>query len=184
MAPAAALAFVYGGVGGALSFATGPQVGQAIANPTALNGNGLMTSAVKIKSDIDSLDNITNDLRASRVWKVGEGNLTTTVGYYKSSQDYDSYWSFMNTLTDVNGDGQTSLINVRTATGVAATQDGMVAYGVGGALFHRTYDVTNSVDAPYASINYHIGKIDLRGRQPALRHGQGRRHPLRRRTGR
>ncbi|AAK25108.1 TonB-dependent receptor domain-containing protein [Caulobacter vibrioides] len=171
VAPAAALAFVYGGVGGALSFATGPQVGQAIANPTALNGNGLMTSAVKIKSDIDSLDNITNDLRASRVWKVGEGNLTTTVGYYKSSQDYDSYWSFMNTLTDVNGDGQTSLINVRTATGVAATQDGMVAYGVGGALFHRTYDVTNSVDAPYASINYHIGKISVGG---SLRYDMGK----------
>ncbi|MCY1649034.1 TonB-dependent receptor [Caulobacter sp. SL161] len=171
VAPAAALAFVYGGVGGALSFATGPQVGQAIANPTTLNGNGLMTSTVKIKSDIDSLDNITNDLRASRVWKVGEGNLTTTVGYYKSSQDYDSYWSFMNALTDVNGDGQTSLINVRTATGVAVTQDGMVAYGVGGALFHRTYDVKNSVDAPYASINYHVGKIAVGG---SLRYDMGK----------
>ena len=171
VAPAAALAFSYGGVGGALSFATGPQRGQAIANPSALNGNGLMTSALMIKTDIDSLDNVTNDLRASRVWKVGEGNLTTTVGYYKSSQDYASFWSFLNMLTDVNGEGQTSLINVRTATGVPVTQDGLLAYGIGGALYHRSYDVNYGVDAPYASINYHIGKIAVGG---SLRYDMGK----------
>ncbi|MGH1557679.1 hypothetical protein ACRAWD_07155 [Caulobacter segnis] len=47
------------------------------------------------------------------------------------------------------------------------TQDGYIAYGIGGVLGHRDYDVNYRVDAPYASINYHLGKIADR-RQPAL----------------
>lgn len=159
VAPAAGLAFANGGPGATLSFATGPLAGQAIPSAAGLNGNGLMTSTVLIDTDAKSLDNFTNDIRASRVWEVGGGNLTTTVGFYKSSQDYNSFWSFLNVLTDVRGDGDTSLIDVRTAAGVPATQDGYVAYGIGGGLYHRSYDVNYGVDAPYASINYHIGKL-------------------------
>ncbi len=159
VAPAAALAFVYGGPGGTLSFATGPQAGQAIPNPAALNGNGLLTSALQLYTKVNSLDNATNDIRASRVWEVGGGNLTTTVGFYKSSQDYGVELSFLNILTDVRGDGDSALVNVRTAGGVPITQDGYIAYGIGGALYHRTYDMKYDVDAPYASINYHLGKI-------------------------
>ncbi len=159
VAPAAALAFVYGGPGGALSFATGPQAGQAIPNPAALNGNGLLTSSLQLYTKVNSLDNATNDIRASRVWRVGDGNLTTTVGYYKSSQDYGVELSFLNLLTDVRGDGDSALVNIRTAGGVPVTQDGYLAYGIGGALYHRTYDMNYDVDAPYASINYHVGKI-------------------------
>jgi len=171
VAPAAGLAFAYGGAGGALSFATGPRAGQAIPSPAALNGNGLMTSTVLIKTDINSLDNATNDIRASRVWDVGGGDLTTTVGFYKSSQDYDTFWSFLNALTDVNGDGQSSLINVRTAAGVPVTQDGLLSYGIGGALYHRSYDMNYGVDAPYASLNYHVGKIAVGG---SLRYDMGK----------
>jgi outer membrane receptor protein involved in Fe transport len=159
VAPAAALAFAYGGPGGTLSFATGPQTGQAIPSPAALNGNGLLTSALQLYTKVNSLDNATNDIRASRVWEVGNGNLTTTVGYYKSSQDYGVDLSFLNVLTDVRGDGDTALVNIRTAAGVPVTQDGYLAYGIGGALYHRTYDMNYGVDAPYASINYHVGKI-------------------------
>jgi len=170
VAPAAALAFAYGGPGGRLSFATGPQRGQVIPSPAALNGNGLLTSAVIIDTDVDSLDNFTNDFRASRVWEVGGGNLTTTVGFYKSSQDYNSFWSFLNVLTDVRGDGDSSLIDVTTAAGVPTTQDGYLSYGIGGALYHRSYDMNYGVDAPYASINYHIGKIAIGG---SLRYDMG-----------
>ncbi|TAL38161.1 MAG: TonB-dependent receptor [Phenylobacterium sp.] len=170
VAPAAALAFVYGGPGGALSFATGPQTGQAIPNPTALNGNGLLTSSLLLYTKVNSLDNVTNDIRASRVWKVGGGNLTTTVGFYKSSQDYGTDLSFLNVLSDVRGDGDASLIDVRTAAGVPTTQNGYIAYGIGGALYHRTYDMNYGVDAPYASINYHVGKIAVGG---SLRYDMG-----------
>jgi outer membrane receptor protein involved in Fe transport len=163
VAPAAALAFAYGGPGGTLSYGTGPQRGQAIANPATLNGNGLLTTAVLIDTDLKSLDNITNDVRASRVWKISGGDLTTTAGFYKSSQDYNTFLSFLNALTDVRGDGQSSLIDVKTAAGVPTTQAGYIAYGIAGAGYHRIYDVNYGVNAPYASVNYHVGKIAIGG---------------------
>ena len=109
MAPAATLAVAYGGVGGTLSYATGPLAGQAIASPAALNGNGLLTNSLQLDTKVNSLDNAVNDIRASRVWEVGPGNLTTTVGFYKSSQDYSTYLSFLNVLASVAGDGETTL---------------------------------------------------------------------------
>ncbi|WP_430425209.1 TonB-dependent receptor [Phenylobacterium sp.] len=170
VAPAFGLAFATGGPGATLAFGSGPLAGQAIPSAAALNGNGLMTTTVLIDTQAKSLDNFTNDIRASRVWEVGGGNLTTTVGFYKSSQDYNQFWSFLNALTDVRGDGDTSLIDVRTAAGALVTQNGYVAYGIGGALYHRVYDVNYGVDAPYASINYHIGKIAVGG---SLRYDMG-----------
>jgi len=170
VAPATALAFAYGGAGGTLAYATGPLAGQAIASPAALNGNGLLTSAVLIDTKINSLDNVTNDFRASRVWEIGNGDLTTTVGFYKSSQDYNAFYSFINALTDVRGDGDSALIDVKTAAGVPVTQQGYLSYGIGGGLYHRSYDVNYGVDAPYASINYHVGKIAVGG---SLRYDMG-----------
>jgi len=166
---AAVLATTYGGVGGKLSYATGPLAGQAIANPATLNGNGLLTSSLQLDTKIKSLDNATNDIRASRVWDVGAGDLTTTVGFYKSSQDYATNLSFLNVLAGVAGDGQSQLINVTTAAGVPYTQDGYLAYGLG-ATFHRSYDMNYGVNAPYASVNYHVGKIAVGG---SLRYDMG-----------
>jgi outer membrane receptor protein involved in Fe transport len=171
VAPAASLAVAYGGPGGKLSYATGALAGQAIASPASLNGNGLLTVSALIDTDIKSLDNVTNDLRASRVWKVGAGNLTTTAGLYTSSQDYDLFSSFVSVLTDVRGGGDSSLIDVTTATGVQTTQNGYLAYGIGGALYHRKYEVNYGVNAPYASVNYHVGKIAVGG---SLRYDMGK----------
>jgi outer membrane receptor protein involved in Fe transport len=168
---AATLATTYGGVGGTLSYATGPLAGQAIASPAALNGNGLLTSSLQLDTKIKSLDNVTNDIRASRVWDVGKGDLTTTVGFYKASQDYSTYLSFLNVLAGVAGDGGSTLINVKTAAGVPVTQDGYLYYGLGGNTYHRDYDMNYDVSAPYASINYHVGKIAVGG---SLRYDVGK----------
>ncbi|MDR6624303.1 TonB-dependent receptor [Caulobacter segnis] len=166
---AATLATTYGGPGGTLSYATGPLAGQAIASPATLNGNGLLTSSLQLDSKIKSLDNIANDIRASRVWRVGLGDLTTTAGFYKSSQDYATYLSFLNVLASVAGDGQSTLINVATAAGVPFTQDGYLN-GLGG-FGHRVYDMNYDVSAPYASVNYRVGKIAVGG---SLRYDMGK----------
>jgi outer membrane receptor protein involved in Fe transport len=163
-------AALYGGAGARVSYATGPLAGQAITNLAGLNGNGLMTNALQLDTKIKSLDNAVNDIRASRVWEVGAGNLTTTVGFYKSSQDYSTFLTFLNVLSDVRGDGGTSLINVANAAGVPFTQDGYLAYSIGNS-FHRVYDMNYGVDAPYASINYHVGKIAIGG---SLRYDMGK----------
>lgn len=170
IAPAAALAFNYGGGPGAtLSYATGPLAGQAIT-AASLNGNGLLTSSVYTDVKANSLDNMTNDLRASRVWEIGGGELTTTAGLYTSSQDIDTEWSFMNILTEVNGGGDTALVNVRSAAGIPTTQDGYVSFGLGNGLYRRDYDVNYDVNAPYASLNYRFGKVAIGG---SLRYDMG-----------
>ncbi|UZK69215.1 TonB-dependent receptor [Sphingomonas sp. S1-29] len=160
---AAALAAASGGAGARLSYATGPLTGQAITDPAALNGNGLLVQTLFIDRTANSLNNATNDLRISRVWQVGNGNLTTTAGFYKSSQDYKTDWHYATILSDVRGGGNAALVNITTAAGVPVTQEGYLTYSVSGGFGHRSYDVNYAINAPYASLNYHIGKIAIGG---------------------
>lgn len=160
-APASMLAQMLAGPGARLSYASGPNVGQAITDPAALNGNGLLTWSLFQTVHINSLDNMTNDLRASRVWDLGRGKLTFTAGFYKSRQELDTDWMFTSVITDVRGGGELSLIDLTTATGIPQTQEGVFAYGVGSAVYRRKYDVAFSTNAPYGSLNYHIGKVAI-----------------------
>jgi outer membrane receptor protein involved in Fe transport len=171
VAPAAALAMLNGGMGATLSYANGPKAGQAI-NPATLNGNGLLMTSLLINSKINSLDNITNDLRASRVWEIGRGKLTATAGFYKSVQDLDTFWGFGTVLQDVVGGGDSALVDVTTAGGVKVTQGGFTSFATNGSGgYHRRYDVTYDVSAPYGSLNYHIGKIAIGG---SVRYDKGK----------
>lgn len=167
---ASVLATANGGAGSTLSFATGPQAGQAITSPSTLNGNGLLTSALQFDTRIKSLDNVTNDIRASRVWDINGGDLTTTAGFYASSQDYATDLAFLNVLASAAGNGQSTLVNTKTAAGVPFTQDGYIGYSIGNT-FRRNYDMNYRVNAPYASINYHVGKIAVGG---SLRYDMGK----------
>jgi len=162
-APAIGLAMANGGLGATLVYANGPSAGQAI-NPATVNGNGLLMQSLFLNADLNSLNNTTNDLRVSRVWKVGGGDFTTTAGFYKANQSFNSFWSFITALQDVNGNGNSALVDVRTAGGTTVTQNGIVSFStVGGASYHRNYDVGYDINAPYASVNYHIGKIAIGG---------------------
>jgi outer membrane receptor protein involved in Fe transport len=168
--PAGMAAIAFGGPGATLSYATGPKTGQAITNPTTLNGNGLLGYSLLIDSRAKKLDNVTNDLRVSRVWAIGKGELTTTAGFYKSSQDYFSDLSIGTILSDVRGDGKAALVNVTSAGGTPLTQDGYLAYSFPAPDTHLRADVSYSIDAPYGSFNYHIGKLAIGG---SLRYDMG-----------
>jgi outer membrane receptor protein involved in Fe transport len=163
--PASAIASIWGGPGAHLSYANGPLAGQAITNPSTLNGNGLLSSAVLFDTDLDDLTNVTNDIRVSRVWNAGAGKLTATAGFYKAAQTIDTTWHWSSVFMEVKGDGQAALLNLSTATGIPLTQDGYFGYG---STFFRDvrrsiYDTDYSVNAPYASLNYHVGKLAIGG---------------------
>ncbi|WP_422055665.1 TonB-dependent receptor [Sphingomonas sp.] len=164
IAPAAALAPSFAGPGATLSFATGPNAGQAI-NPLTLNGNGLLATSLLMNLQLNSLDNMTNDIRASRVWNLGDGKLTVTAGFYKSRQAMDTDWLFTSVIHDVHGEGRTALVNLTTATGVPQTQNGVFAYSAlpATSAYRRRYDVNFHTNAPYGSLNYHIGKVAIGG---------------------
>ena len=163
----AALPASAGGAGGTLSYANGPNAGRVIANPASLNGNGVVGNMLLVRVNANALDNISNDLRATRVWNVGGGKLTTTAGVYNSRQTIDTTWLYTNTFQEVLGGGRAALLNATSATGTALTQDGYAGFGlnVTGApgVYRRGYDVDYNITAPYASLNFHIGPVAIGG---------------------
>lgn len=160
-APAPAVAGLFGGPGATLTYAGGPLAGQAISDAR------LLAYSIRINAKQNQLDNATNDLRASRVWALGEGKLTTTAGVYNSSQTVDMYWNFSNSINDLTGGGANAPVNLTSAGGVPLTDGGVYAYGFGFGIplasYHTRYDLNYKVLAPYASANYQIGKLAIGG---------------------
>ncbi len=161
--PASTLAQMLGGPGATLRYASGPNMGQAITNPAGLNGNGLLAGSLLMNFQVNSLDNLTNDLRATRVWDLGGGKLTFTAGYYHSRQSMNVDWLVTSIITDVRGGGQTALVDITTAGGVPQTQNGVFAYSAALVTtnMRRHIDVNFDTNAPYGSLNFHIGKVAL-----------------------
>lgn len=165
--PAATMAAAFGGPGAVLTYVGGPNNGQVVANPATLNGNGLLSLPFYVNGKLNRMDNTTNDLRASRVFAVGHGKLTTTAGLYAASQDVNMYWSFATGFEGFAANGTSTRFNLTTADGVPLTDGGILAYGLGisGALslYHRQYDVNYRILAPYVSANYQLGKLAIGG---------------------
>lgn len=160
-APAAALGALLGGPGATFTYAAGPDVGKPFSPAS------LAALSIKVHGTLNSLDNVTNDARASRVWPVGGGKLTTTAGLYVASQSVDTYWSLLNVFNDLSGGGRNLPLNLTSAGGIPLTENGLYAYGMSVAVplayYHNRYDLTYRVTAPYGSVNYQIGKLAIGG---------------------
>lgn len=152
-----------GGPGAKLSYANGPNAGQGIANPALLNGNGLIAQIVLFDTRLNSLDNVTNDLRLTRDFAVGGGDLSVTAGWYFSNQTIDTDWLWTSQLMEVVGGGNAALLDVTRANGTAVTQDGF--YGFGAAFFgnccRRSYDLQYRTNAPFAAFSWDGGALTL-----------------------
>lgn len=163
--PAAAGVQLLGGAGATLSYANGPRAGQVIADPSNLNGNGLLVALNMLDLRLNSYDNVTNDLRASRVWQLGGGDLTTTAGFYAARQtiDRDALWTTF--VSELRGDGEAALLNITDRAGRAVTQNGVYAYNLAlaGGTRRRSLRVDYAVNAPFASVNYHMGRVAIGG---------------------
>lgn len=163
--PAALMPAAFGVPGGTLSYASGPNAGAAVANPTTLNGNGVGALMMLADTDLHNLNNVTNDIRASRVWNVGGNDLTTTVGLYSSHQTIDSDWNWVSVLSGVASDGNAQLLDLSTPTGIKVTQGGTLRYGspTNPAQFNRAYKLGYTTNAPFASVNLKIGGVSIGG---------------------
>lgn len=160
-----------GGAGSTASYASGPLAGQSISPTGLINGNGLLSLYFVSYVRARSLDNFTNDLRASRVWELPGGKLTTTLGTYLATQQLQTTWLHTAMDIDVNGNAGTAMVDITSAAGVPQTLDGYFAFGRSSSLFRRAFNVSYKVFAPYGSINYHFGKIAIGG---SLRYDIGR----------
>ncbi len=160
-APAGQFATRFGGAGATFRYAAGPRAGQAF---DAAGGNGLVALSFYSDNDAPDVSNMTNDFRVSRVWEVGGGNLTTTAGLYRSSQNFVSEIGFATFFQDVVGGGQAVPLNLTTLAGVPLTEGGYRNFGGPGAAGNiRDNDVTYTTTAPFASVNFAKGKIALGG---------------------
>ena len=158
------LANAIGGPGAILSYANGPNAGQLITNPGALNGNGQAIGVVLFNTKLNSLNNITNDLRINHAFDAGGGKIDFSAGFYKSRQTINIDWTWSSYLLEAKGDNA-ALLNVSTAGGASRTDNGLVAYGASffGNCCRRSYNVDYDTNAPFASLGYSDDKLTLDG---------------------
>lgn len=165
VAPAGSFVTSLGGVGGTLRYANGPNAGQVIANPAALNGNGLATTVHLFNVTLDDFTNATNILTLSRNFDGGNlGTGSVTLGYFKSYQAVEMDWHWNSYLQEVSGN-KPALLDVYNAGGQPVTQNGLVAYGepLWGNCCVRKYDVDYTIDAPYIAATWKTGRLNIDG---------------------
>ncbi|WP_242194537.1 TonB-dependent receptor domain-containing protein [Sphingomonas hankookensis] len=152
----------FAGSGGSLSYANGPNAGARV-NVNTINGNGIVMFVPVIDKNNRALDNITNDIRASRVWPLGSGDLTTTAGFYAARQTIDADTTYSTVLMEALGGGQAALLNLTRANGTQLSTNGFRAYDLfsNPGVLRQTVDVDYRVNAPFASLNYHLGKVSV-----------------------
>ncbi len=147
-----------GGAGSTITYANGPSAGLPYLNPTTANAIGI----VLFNTKLNSLDNITNDLRLSHQADLGGGTLDLTLGFYKSRQTIDIDWTWSSYLLDARGNNA-ALLDVRNAAGVLQTDNGLVAYGASffGNCCRRTFNLDFDTNAPFASASWKTGGLTL-----------------------
>ena len=153
-----------GGAGSTIEFASGPNSG-AVANAASIGGNGLLTNVVLFNTRLNSLDNISNDLRISRDFDFGGGSATFLAGFYGSRQEVNTDWLWTSFVQTVEGDGNSVLVNIRDAGGNLVTQNGTVGFSASffGNCCRRNYDINYNTFAPFASLSLELGALTLDG---------------------
>jgi len=140
-----------GGAGANLTYAVGPNAGEAY---TAENAMRIHTFDI----EIDDFGSIVNDLKLSRRF----GEVDVNVGYYIADQSISMSWLWNSYLMALKGDNA-ELLNVTAADGTAFSEQGLTAYGVPffGNCCQRNYDTDYSIKAPYAGVSWAFGDLSL-----------------------
>ena len=160
------VAAALGGAGATLRYATGSLPGQIITRPGQLGGgNGLLVENIVFDAKINSFGNLFNDLRASRVDPIGRGELTSTLGFYRSRQDVRTDWLWTSDLLELRGRGTAAMIDLSDARGVPVTQAGFYGYSASffGDCCRRRHRVDYHTNAPFGSLNYKLGRVSIGG---------------------
>jgi outer membrane receptor protein involved in Fe transport len=152
-----------GGAGSTLQYATGPNAGQAITNPSTLGGNGQAIAVTMFNSTLNSLSNFTDDLKLTREFAVAGGPAHVTLGFYHNTQTIDEDWHWNEYLETAQGKGA-QLLNVVNNGGKQVTLGGVVGYNAGfGYCCVRTYDLDYQTNAPYLAATWQKDKFDFDG---------------------
>lgn len=154
----------FAGAGAQLYYASGPLSGQRIATPGTLGGNGLLASVVLFDVKLNSLNNITNDLRLNGKVDLGGGALSIAAGIYNSRQDVKTDWLWTSFFQSVQGNGRSVLVDIRNAAGVSQTAGGtLYSASFFGNCCRRSYDMRYTTNAPFAQLGFEVGRLNIDG---------------------
>ncbi|SEH56841.1 Outer membrane receptor proteins, mostly Fe transport [Rheinheimera pacifica] len=139
------------GAGANLTYAVGPNAGEAYSAENAMR---IHTFDI----EIDDFGSIVNDLKLSRRF----GEVDVNVGYYIADQSISMSWLWNSYLMALKGNNA-ELLNVTAADGTAFSEQGLTAYGVPffGNCCQRNYDTDYSIKAPYAGLSWAYGDLSL-----------------------
>ena len=152
---ASGLAASVGGAGATLRYANGPNAGQAYTGATVRTH--------LFNTEINDFGNVVNDLKLTRSLDAGDGRLDLSGGYYRSRQKIDMDWVWNSYLQTLDGNGRSALLDVYDASNANLSDHGLYAYGVPawGNCCTRRYAATYTIGAPYVSLSYALGKLDI-----------------------
>lgn len=144
-----------------LRYYNGPRAGETVADPASLNGNGRLLDIVFFSVDVNSFDNMTNDLQLARSVSVGsESNLGMVLGLYNAQQEIDMDWHWNGYVQELKSRG--ALLDVISPTGEVMTLGGQTGFGNGfGGCCARRYDVTYDIQAPYLQLSLEIDRLNV-----------------------
>ncbi len=160
----ATIASSVAGAGATAFYANGPQAG------TAFTDQYLMRTHL-FNTTLNNFDVFTNNLKLDRVFELSNNaTLIPALGYYRSRQNINMDWLWNTYIQEVKGDNA-ALINIRNGAGTTITDNGLVAYGLPlWGNFGRGYDVKYDISAPFASLSYIAGPLNL---DASVRHDSG-----------
>lgn len=148
-----ALAESIAGTGATLTYANGPEAGNAYT----------ATNLMRIHSfdvEMTDLDFMVNDFKVTKTMN----DTSYTFGMYNSTQNIEQSWLWNSYLYEVKGQ-DAALVDVTAADGTAFSDNGVIAYGVPawGNCCTRNYNLAYTVTAPYASFSTSFDRVNIDG---------------------
>jgi outer membrane receptor protein involved in Fe transport len=112
------------------------------------NGAGGAFTGTMFNTSLDNMDNMFNDLKASKSFDLNGGKSVFTGGLFTGSQNLGQTWFWNQYTVGTNG------------TWSAPVSSGWNTWG---GCCSRTYDVKYNVTAPYAALNWEKDKLTVEG---------------------
>jgi outer membrane receptor protein involved in Fe transport len=113
------------------------------------NGNGGSTfTGTMFNTSLDNMDNMFNDLKASKTFDMQGGKSVFTGGLFTGSQNLAQTWFWNQYTVGTNGSWSAPVSS---------------GWNTWGGCCSRTYDVKYNVTAPYAALSWEKDKLTIEG---------------------
>jgi outer membrane receptor protein involved in Fe transport len=113
------------------------------------NGNGGNTfTGTMFNTSLDNMDNMFNDLKASKSFDLNGGKSVFTGGLFTGTQNLAQTWFWNQYTVGTNGSWSAPVSS---------------GWNTWGGCCSRTYDVKYNVTAPYAALSWELDKLTVEG---------------------